>query len=1003
MHKHLSACVLLPVLFTAAASATAQAPPYARPVQVPSGLFPGETAATGLFGGTFAPDGRLLLYAHPNTGWSISNLLPESVTRNAQGTAVFAASHTATGPWAIPTPVEGHIPLHGLLTTAGGTYTHPKPRTQFFKLWLSMCPDPGFTHDPCPYESDAAGTQLAPGVATHVTYQMLVFGADTWGNDNPQWGVSAANANTWVQPTLVIGGNNVTPIGMRRLRVTMPLGGGTPIVSISPFFDVLEWGPAGSFSVAGTEPVLGIEPSISRDGRLLVFQGNPVNQTRRWNTARTYHDHLMYTFNPRAGDPRGWSEPRPIGEMFANENGRIVDGVRFEQRYPIARARLTQADGTPLALPIRGAYPWMTIEATDIVFSARWRPGGARDSGFSIVGDSTGFAVRHVDGPTNPNRDITRRVMTTGTGAAPGMWQWGGDAPNLELPYTRRGASIPILNFEQREYAEVPIDDAIDGDYLLSWDMNELLYQDPATGQWEFDTQQTPDSSGNAITGQLSSNARFYQEWAPAGPEPLDASLHGISGQAIFCTDSGAVTANSPVLNGALTNLSAECWFTAASFNGAPCSILRKDGSFTLETNSVGQVRASVVTGASTLQSPWVGTALATIWRHAALTFEGSTGKLRVYVDGQLAHTTVGTANTTVVATPSNFQVGPGGLALPPDPAPSGFYGFDQVRLARVTRTADEMARAAFCAPGAAQWTSLPATFALPLGLDRAETKVRAGSVMTRHTIDLGDQLFHDPGLSGNGQVSCATCHIPAHSFTDQRATPANLTRNTPTVLNRLFSTVQFWDGRAAHLEAQALQPIFNPLEMNATSAQVMSHLTQYYSAAFVQAYGQGPNLHLLEQALATYQRALVAGNSPADRYDAGLVHLPDSERNGRDLFFGKARCFGCHSGSNFSDERFHVSVVAASVGDTGRFQVTRRSRDLHRFKTPTLRNLADTAPYFHDGRATTLAQVIAAYDAGGNPSVAVDEDILPLNLTPAEKVDLEAFLLALSGGWQKL
>lgn len=990
--------------------------PYARPQQVPAGLFPGEqhppTGPQGLPGATFSPDGRLLLFAHwpwgqapfNAQGWLVSSFLPESVTAAANGTAHFAAQATDVGPWSSAIAVEANVS-----PPAVGQY--PIAKQQFVKQWMSMCPDPSFAHWPCPFPLEQAGVPHLPAAA--LVYQMRVFAADWWGPTVPgqAWGVHTFLGNPWTRPVFhPFAGVTVHPIGMRSLRVEVLPGGNISSVSISHDFEILEW----THPTLGAQPILGIEPSISRDGRLLVFHGNVANQGRVWNAASTNIHQILYSFNETPGAITGWSMPRPISDMYATETAppapaqpRLVNGVPFADLYPIARAPFRMADGSALSMPLQGAYPWMTIDGTDLVFSATRRgdiPGERRDRGISIVGASTGFCVRHIDGPLNPDRDTTDRVITTGTGAVPGIWAWGGDTPGLKLPYNRLGSSIPLLSAQTREYAEISVHESTDGDYLLAWDMNEFMAEDAILG-WQLDARRTPDSSGSCISGMVTGDASF----------PTANSMGGITGQMVLSAGAGHVEASHPSLNAGSMEITVEGWFAAPVTNNEPFSVLRKAGSFAIEANPLGQVRATLQTTGGTTQTGWLAAPLTTIWRHAAFSWNGALGRFRVYVDGVVAHE-VSMAPGLVIGTQSALLAGPASLVIG-TAAPAGIFGIDQVRISRVERTADEMARAAFTTPAASVLVPLPTAFLLPLGLDHAETKVPLSDPLvhpthpaTRAKIDLGEALFHDKFLSTNGR-SCATCHIdtpPTMSFTDgiaQRpgfATGVPL-RNAPTTLNRLFSTAQFLDGHALTLEDQVLEPLTSPEEMGANLTAVDQYLNLHptYPAQFALAFaGAQPSVRLLQRAIAAYERALVAGNSPADQFEAGLTNLTHSERNGYFLFFGKARCFGCHSGSNYSDERFHVTVVAGQ--DEGRALATGRSRDMHRFKTPTLRNLANTAPYFHRGQAATLADVITAYDVGGNPA-AVDEEIRPLGLTPTEKVDLAAFLLTLSGGWQKL
>lgn len=274
--------------------------------------------------------------------------------------------------------------------------------------------------------------------------------------------------------------------------------------------------------------------------------------------------------------------------------------------------------------------------------------------------------------------------------------------------------------------------------------------------------------------------------------------------------------------------------------------------------------------------------------------------------------------------------------------------------------------------------------------------------------VSLGRTLFFDKRLSRTGAVSCATCHDPTLSFTDGQAVSTGIggrhgTRNSPTVLVAARSPLLFWDGRAASLEAQAAGPLTNPVEMDADLPWVVGTIASdpTYRQRFQAAYGTSPDEKGLLAALAAYQRALVPGPSPYDRYVAGdpTALTPAAERGLK--VFTRNRCFGCHRGPDLTDNLFH-SVgwgVDQPSPDVGRQAVTGKDKDFAAFKTPTLRNIAETAPYFHDGRAATLEAVVDYYNQGGHPHAQLDFRVRKLNLSTEQRSDLVTFLRALSGG----
>jgi cytochrome c peroxidase len=300
----------------------------------------------------------------------------------------------------------------------------------------------------------------------------------------------------------------------------------------------------------------------------------------------------------------------------------------------------------------------------------------------------------------------------------------------------------------------------------------------------------------------------------------------------------------------------------------------------------------------------------------------------------------------------------------------------------------------------------------VPLGLD-AYMPVPDDSPLTAARVALGRQLFFDTRLSADGSMSCASCHDPAHAFTDGRATSVGIfgrrgARAVPAIINRGYGRSFFWDGRATSLEQQVLQPIDNPNELDAGTEAVVSRLrgVGVYAAGFVGAFGCPINRDDLARALSSYVRSILAGGSRVDAYltgDAGA--LSETERAGLQLFRGKANCVACHVGPLFTDERFHNTGIAwrgGSLGDEGRAAVTGRPEDRGAFKTPTLRQIAETAPYMHDGSVATLGEAIDFYDGGGMPNPGLDPELRPLHLTGAEKLALEAFLRALTGPIQE-
>jgi cytochrome c peroxidase len=295
----------------------------------------------------------------------------------------------------------------------------------------------------------------------------------------------------------------------------------------------------------------------------------------------------------------------------------------------------------------------------------------------------------------------------------------------------------------------------------------------------------------------------------------------------------------------------------------------------------------------------------------------------------------------------------------------------------------------------------------VPLGLD-VYRPGPADDPPTPRKVAVGRRLFHDRRLSVNGTLSCAGCHDPERAFTSKgtgasRVGAFVVTRDVPTLVNRTWGGTFFWDGRAASLEAQVLQPILNPHELGLTEGRLLDIVrSRPYRERFEAVFGAEPTTAHVARALASYVRTILAGNSPFDRHNAGDASaLGEPARRGLRLFMGKAACSSCHPGPNFTDEGFHNTGVAWRTGspaDSGRANVTGRPEDLGAFKTPTLRQVQVTAPYMHDGSFTSLDRVVDYYDRGGQRNPGLDSRLRPLHLSPPEKRDLVAFLVALTG-----
>ena len=315
-----------------------------------------------------------------------------------------------------------------------------------------------------------------------------------------------------------------------------------------------------------------------------------------------------------------------------------------------------------------------------------------------------------------------------------------------------------------------------------------------------------------------------------------------------------------------------------------------------------------------------------------------------------------------------------------------------------------------------------------PLGLtDDLAEHIPADNPLTPAKVDLGRQLYFDKRLSRDGTVSCATCHDPAKGWTDNSPVSTGIGgqkggRSAPTVINRILGKTQFWDGRAASLEEQAVGPIENPIEMGFTHDEAVERINAIpgYRIQF-QAVFDGPaTIDSIGKAIAAFERTIVSGANKNDYYEQALpffdyepsededpeflahmnevLLLEETHRmslqaeRGRDLFFGKAACSACHVGQDLTDEEFH-NIGIGTGKDAGRAAVTGNDADTGAFKTPSLRNIALTAPYMHDGSLATLMDVVRHYNLGGDGNPHLSDKIFPLHLTEQEMQDLVRFM----------
>ena len=312
--------------------------------------------------------------------------------------------------------------------------------------------------------------------------------------------------------------------------------------------------------------------------------------------------------------------------------------------------------------------------------------------------------------------------------------------------------------------------------------------------------------------------------------------------------------------------------------------------------------------------------------------------------------------------------------------------------------------------------TATGAGYQLPQrqGLEDPSTFVPADNPLTAQKVELGRLLFFDKRLSQNNTIACASCHLAEKGFTDGLPVSTGINnlkgrRSALATINRVYSTVQFWDGRAETLEDQSITPFVDPVEHGfANHDQMVAKMRHIpgYRKLFQEVFGHEIVIEDVGKAIASFQRTILSGNSAVDKFVFGgdETALSESARRGLKLFERKARCTNCHSGFNLTEDKFRNIGIGwdTNTVDLGRYMVTKNAEDIGAFKTPTLREIARTAPYMHDGRFKTLEEVVDFYNQGAIKNPYLDVTITPLELTEQEKQDVVAFLESLNGeGWQ--
>jgi cytochrome c peroxidase len=806
--------------------------------------------------------------------------------------------------------------------------------------WLAIVPDFSVSGEN-PYPSNANGNYQQTG--SHKTYKALVYHTTT----DKQMGIRKA--------TFIVSDANTRNAQLIKADFTNS-------------FNRLRLQSGGDFKC--------IEPTVTIDGRLVVCQGHPNNDGKI--------DNLVYSYTTTPGSTTNWTAPKSMANMYFDDRNTNIEGLPFAERYPIAQQPILDATGNDFNRGelIKGAYPWISRDGTELFYQASNQGVSARRTGTSVFGRWTGWTIRHIDGPISRDRHRTSKLFLSSPGAFTTMWTPYKDIADLAIPYSLQGPVYPIFGSNTSDYSEIGFDDYLDGNYIMYLGMNEQLNR-----AGNYQVTRTNDTSGNFNNASLV-GARFPIEFN--GQD----ILVGRYGQAIhFNSNNYLNVTKNKGWNSLAEGVSVDMWVRKSSGNGKVRLFNMQDG---VELNLINgsTLSASIHDTNSNLVQINGSSIGNNTWAHVAFTFNAQSKEMALYINGESV-ATKNAGNFGTLRTSGAVRVGLENS--------SGQVILDEVKVSNVARRAYEIAHNANVrtntAPSSILANQVPDHLKSLLdnstGVDRFSTQA----------AELGEDLFADTILSKQQTTSCTTCHDDALAFADgldiargNEPTDAG-NRNTPMLQNRLFSSLQGWSGLAGTLDTQALIPIAAAHEMNLPLAEAVQRLRAdgTYANRFQQVYGEQVNETNLALALASFEAIQFSPKNRVDEFKEGNTSiLSVAERRGLDLFEGKARCSGCHSGANLTDESFRNNGLAMN-DDIGRAEVTGRDRDHKLFKVPSLRELGLTGPYMHDGSISTLKAVVEKYNEGARNVAATDSDIRALELSSQEVNDVVAYLAALS------
>ncbi|MGE3758137.1 MAG: cytochrome c peroxidase, partial [Pseudobdellovibrionaceae bacterium] len=886
-------------------------------------------------GNALTPDGRLWIGTGPIDGnypsnWFIRTVRPEGSSRRADGS---------------PAINYGPSYLFGLDQFAyedlkGSTdplfrFVQLMPIRQLNTLTI-MFDDSRLA----PFKSDSLGNENAKG--DHLTYAIKIITPNYSFCEGTAPYVGRCNLDYPLDKSF---------FGFFRFKIVIanPYSDKADIVRVQKIEDFKP------MMMEGNHFLTGIEPSITAGGHLLVFNANNLNRK-----GDNPGDEIKFTIHsdPFGGDlTQGWSPPLPIAQLYDQrfKQIRLPNGTwtTLGERYPIAKKPLLDDYGKRITSSISSAYPWISLDGLNLMFTTNISNDRAIRAGLAVTGAWTNGHIRHIDGGGNLDRHHPTMLVVTSFDTQ----AWSPFPLRQPIPVSPKNSVLSMLQSNTARYFEVAFEESKAQDYDLYMEMNEGLTAGAAGSKQMmfYDTVHVSDISGQFFRGFLQGGAAFPDEFENCGRDQVVTgqfgsacrTLNPYSGKSVYFPGGSNMMIRGVSPTGARhfrtdsTTVSfAMKLLTAPS---APVHLLYKEGVIAIHLLSEKEMRATIVGPRGSFVHDIPVSLGIGLWTHLTFLYDGKRGTIETLVNGN-------SINISPQYGDIGLQQNDNPLYLGPINNASVLYQLDQVAVSSFIRNRNDINRQL-------NVYKVPKVLDAPKGLRFDDTP----SVIRLPTVtkaELGKHLFFDTRLSSNGTVSCSTCHKASSAWTDGLRTALGfngktLTRNTPGLFNMGFNDSFFYDGRSATLEDQAHAVISNPDEMNNDLGIVQFRLQkiQLYKDLFRNAFGTSEiTVDKIKMALADFQMSLLSGDSRVDRFELGdKTALTDIEQLGRNLFRGKAQCATCHSGSSFTDSQFH-NTGFFNDSDTGRAQAVPFASQVFRFKTPCLRNLSRTAPYFHNG-----------------------------------------------------